>query len=292
MGTDRSPGAADSPTDPYVVVLGIAQDGGRPQTGCRKACCVDRSRRSPACLGIVDPVHDRRWIIDATPDITGQLALLDEVAGTASAVLDGVVLTHAHMGHYTGLVHLGREALAAPRLPVHARPSMLGFLATNSPWRDLIDHGHIDPVEIVERAELSPSVTITAVPVPHRDELSDTVGYIVEGPSARVLWLPDIDSWDGWDRDLIEVIASVDIAYLDGTFFDDGELERDMSLIPHPRIIDTVTRVSTRAPDLAERVRFIHLNHTNPALDPGTAAHAAVIAAGMAVAAEGERHSL
>lgn len=280
--------------DPYVVVLGIAQDGGRPQTGCRKACCAGRVQLSPACLGIVDPIAGRRWIIDATPDITRQLALLDSVAGTevGSSVLDGVILTHAHMGHYTGLVHLGREALAAPRLPVYARPAMQEFLASNSPWRDLIAHGHIKPVEITDRLELSPSVSVTAVPVPHRDELSDTVGFIVDGPTARILWLPDIDAWDIWDRDLLEVIASVDVAYIDGTFFDDGELERDMSLIPHPRIADTIALVTDRAPDLAQRVRFIHLNHTNPALDTESAAHSRVTAAGMAVATEGERQVL
>lgn len=281
-------------SDPFVVVLGIAQDGGRPQTGCRKSCCVGRSQLSPACLGIVDPVAGRRWIIDATPDITRQLALLDSAAGaeTGSSVLDGVLLTHAHMGHYTGLVHLGREALAAPRIPVIARAPMLDFLAANSPWRDLIDHGHIDPVEIRDRIDLSPSVSITAIGVPHRDELSDTVGFVVAGPTRRLLWLPDIDSWAAWDRDLLEVIESVDLAFVDGTFFDDDELERDMSLIPHPRVVETVGLVIGNAPHLADRVRFIHLNHTNPALDPASPERGVVVTAGMAVADEGERHSL
>ncbi|MEY2958823.1 MAG: Coenzyme synthesis protein [Actinomycetota bacterium] len=277
---------------PYVVVLGIAQDGGRPQAGCRRSCCRGQPSASPACLAIVDPAAGVRWIVDATPAIGEQLAHLDQVAPSAGAAVDGVLLTHAHMGHYTGLVHLGREAYAADAVPVVARPSMVRFLTSNSPWRELADHGHVDFVQIDEVFQMTPSVRVTAVPVPHRDELSDTVGFVVDGPDRRVLWLPDIDGWDEWDRDLIDVLSSVDVAYLDGTFFDDDELDRDMSLIPHPRVMDTLRRVTVAAPHLAGRVRFVHLNHTNPALDTGTRERAVVESAGMAVAVEGERFDL
>lgn len=281
--------------DPYVVVLGIAQDGGRPQAGCRAVCCrvADTQRRSPACLGIVDPGARQRWIIDATPDIARQLRMLDEVCGDGwDTVVDGVLLTHAHMGHYAGLVHLGREALGARSLPVAARPRMAAFLRANSPWRELMDHGHVELREFTGVVEVSPAVRVSAIPVPHRDELSDTVAFVVEGPTSRVLWLPDIDHWDGGDRDLVSMVGSVDRAYLDGTFFDDGELERDMSLIPHPRIVDTVERITATADHLASRVRFIHLNHTNPALDEGSRQRGVIESAGMGVAAEGEIFSL
>lgn len=279
-----------SDSTPFVAVLGIAQDGGRPQAGCRRRCCVDQPRLTASCLGIVDPATRQRWIIDATPDITSQLAMLDRVTSDAESysVLDGVLLTHAHMGHYAGLVHLGREALASPHLPVFARPTMASFLRTNSPWRDLSDHGHIDVVEFDDTVDLSNSISVTAVPVPHRDELSDTVGFVVSGPNRRVLWLPDIDGWGAWDRSLVDVVSEVDLAFVDGTFFDDGELERDMSMIPHPRIVDTIERMSSGAPHLADRIRFVHLNHTNPALVESSPQRDAVFAAGMSVASEGE----
>lgn len=278
---------------PFVVVLGIAQDGGRPQAGCRRPCCVGRPKLSAACLAVVDPSSRQRWIIDATPDIAGQLSLLDQIAGTdTTAVLDGVLLTHAHMGHYAGLVHVGREALATSSLPVYARPRMSAFLRTNSPWRDLSDHGHVSFVEFDDSIELSPSVSMTAVAVPHRDELSDTVGFIVRGPNRRILWLPDIDGWDAWDRDLVDVVDDVDVAYLDGTFFDDGELERDMTSIPHPRVVDTLTRLESDRSGLTNKVRFIHLNHTNPVLDHSSSARRRVEAAGATIAAEGEIQNL
>ena len=279
-----------NPSQPFVVVLGIAQDGGRPQAGCRGTCCVDQPRLSPACLAIIDPVADRRFLIDATPDIGSQLALLDRIAPDVGAerVLDGVLLTHAHMGHYTGLVHLGREALALPKVCVQTSERMADFLLANSPWKELVEHGHVEIDRFHEVIELTPSVTVRAIPVPHRDELSDTVCFVIEGPNRRVLWLPDIDGWDQWDIDIIDLIASVDVAYVDGTFFDDGELDRDMSRIPHPRVVDTVGRVADRAPHLASRVRFVHLNHTNPALVDGASARTFVESAGLAVASEGE----
>lgn len=277
-------------SQPFVAVLGIAQDGGRPQAGCRRVCCVDQPRLSPACLAIVDPIADQRFLIDATPDIGAQLAMLDHIAPDVGAgrVLDGVLLTHAHMGHYTGLVHLGREALALPKVPVHTSERMADFLLANSPWKELVDHGHVDIVRFDTTFPLTPSISVRAIPVLHRDELSDTVCFVIEGPNRRVLWLPDIDSWDGWDVDIVELVASVDVAYVDGTFFDDGELERDMSAIPHPRVVDTVRRVTDLDPPLADRVRFVHLNHTNPALVDDSAARAFVEAAGMALASEGE----
>lgn len=277
-------------SQPFVAVLGIAQDGGRPQAGCRRACCVDQPRLSPACLAIVDPIADQRFLIDATPDIGAQLAMLDRIAPRVGAgrVLDGVLLTHAHMGHYTGLVHLGREALALPGVPVHTSERMATFLLGNSPWKELVDHGHVEIVQFDTTFQLTPSISVRAIPVPHRDELSDTVCFVIEGPNRRVLWLPDIDSWDGWDVDIVELIASVDVAYVDGTFFDDGELERDMSAIPHPRIVDTVRRVADLDTSLAARVRFVHLNHTNPALVRSSSERATVVEAGMLVADEGE----
>ena len=70
--------------------------------------------------------------------------------------------------------------------------------------------------------------------IPHRDEYSETVGFVIRGPDRSALFLPDIDKWDRWERKIADVLADADVAYLDGTFFADGELlGRDMSKIPH-----------------------------------------------------------
>ena len=276
---------------PEAVVLGIGLDGGRPQIGCRRACCADADPVTPACPALIGS-DGRRWLIDATPAIGEQLRLLDSIVPRESEtpVIDGVLLTHGHLGHFTGLAQLGREALAADGVPVWAQPRLRRVLESDAPWSLLAEHGHVvfrdDPVV------LGGGLSVEVLPVPHRDEISETVAFRVEGPTGSVLWLPDIDSWELWDRDVIDGVARVDVAYLDATFYDDGELDRDMSAIPHPRVVDTVTRFVERAPELAARVRLIHLNHTNPVLRPGSPERAFVEDAGLSVAVTGERFTL
>ena len=276
---------------PEAVVLGIGQDGGRPQIGCRRACCADADPVTPACLALIGS-DGRRWLIDATPAIGEQLRLLDSIVPRESEtpVIDGVLLTHGHLGHFTGLAQLGREALAADGVPVWAQPRLRRVLESDAPWSLLAEHGHVvfrdDPVVV------GGGLSVEVLPVPHRDEISETVAFRVEGPTGSVLWLPDIDSWELWDRDVIDEVARVDVAYLDATFYDDGELDRDMSAIPHPRVVDTVTRFVERAPELAACVRLIHLNHTNPVLRPGSPERAFVEDAGLSVALTGERFTL
>ena len=280
--------AAAAAADPYAVVLGVAQDGGHPQLGCTRSCCApSRGRHLPASLGLVDPDTGRRWLVDASPALPEQWS---RWMGAGPVTLDGVLLTHAHIGHYLGLAQLGREVMGATGVPVYAMPRMAAFLRDNGPWSQLVDLGQIAlaPVAAGVPVTLGP-FTATAWTVPHRDEFSETVAWTIAGPRGRLLWLPDLDAWDRWDRALPEVLAGVDVAYVDGTFFADGELQRDMRQIPHPRVVETLARVSSLPASERAKVRFVHLNHTNPALDPTSEAWAAVAAAGARVAVEGEQ---
>ncbi len=280
--------------NPSVVVLGVAQDGGHPQPGCTRPCCVGprgTTGHLPACLAIVNPATGGRWIIDATPALPAQLARLDASQPRSGPALDGVLLTHAHMGHYTGLVWLGGEGMGARGVPVYTMPRLAGFLRTNGPWRQLVELGNIVLIE-GPAATLAPGLTVRAVEVPHRDEYSETVGWIVAGPHRRVLHLPDIDHWPDDGPTLERLVGEVDAAWIDGTFWADDELGRDMSEIPHPRVRETLARLAALPAPLRARVRFTHLNHTNPLLDPASPEAQAVRAAGCAVATEGERYEL
>ena len=252
---------------PYIMVLGIAQDGGYPQAGCVRPDCVaawknPALRRHVASLAIVDPISNQRWIIDATPDFALQLSMLD------APKLDGILLTHAHIGHYLGLAQLGREVMGTHDVKVYAMPRMRAFLEHNGPWDQLVRLRNvaIESLEDGGDVKLNERITITPLTVPHRDEYSETVGFIVRGPSRSILWLPDIDKWEKWATPIESVVARVDIAFVDGTFHDAGELPgRDLSEIPHPLMIETMKRLAA----YAKRVRFIHLNQSNPALrDP------------------------
>jgi pyrroloquinoline quinone biosynthesis protein B len=298
----RTPVASTArPHEPFTVVLGIAQDGGVPQAGSFDDPRWDRpdERRRVVSLGIVDPASGRRWMVDATPDFRDQLLALHRAAGgPGRPVVDGILLTHAHMGHYTGLMFLGHESIGARGVPVWAMPRMRAFLEQNGPWSQLVAKSNIELRDLAAGAavELAPGIRVTPIPVPHRQEFSETVAFRIDGPGQSVLWMPDIDSWrelDAMGTRIEDLVASVDAAYLDGTFFANGEIPgRDMSGFPHPFIADSLARLASLPERERAKIRFIHLNHTNPALRPDSRARDAIWRAGMAVAEEGERHGL
>lgn len=167
------------------------------------------------------------------------------------------------MGHYAGLVHLGKEAMNARDLPLHATPSCLRFLRDNGPWSQLVSNRNVAPSPLLpdRPLRLAPGLTIEAVAVPHRAEFSDTVAFLIRGPARSLFYCPDIDAWRSWDRDLRQFLAGVDIALLDGTFCREDEVpDRNLKEIPHPPVFETAEML--RGSDA--EVRFIHLNHTNP----------------------------
>ena len=281
-----------------LFVLGRAQDGGLPHVGCDRACCADARRsgrrETPACLGIVDPGSGRLVLVEATPAIETQLAQLHSLAGSPARgrmPVDAVLLTHAHIGHYLGLAHFGREVCGTSELPVFVTPRFATFLRGHGPWKQLVELRQLTLREVVpDGAEFEPipGLFVQALKVPHRDEFSDTVAFRLRGARRTVLFVPDVDQWARHDGLLERLLEGVDVAYLDGTFFDGTELpERARAEIPHPPMIDTMRRLEEIARNQPGRIRFIHLNHTNPALHG-----AAALAAGFSVARVGERVDL
>lgn len=287
---------ADPPPDgPFVVVLGIAQDGGVPQAGTKDhpGWTSPEYKRHAVALAIVDPLSSQRWLIDATPDFREQLHRVDQVFPVlVKPGLAGIFLTHAHMGHYTGLMHLGLEVMGARKVPVFAMPRMKKYLETNGPWDQLVRYENI-VLRLLAHNEavlVNDRITITPFLVPHRQEYSEVVGFTIEGPNRSVLFIPDIDKWEDWDAEgerIEDWIAAVDLAYLDGTFYDNGEIPgRDMSAFPHPFIAQSMDRFSALPDEQKAKVRFIHLNHTNPALRADSAARRTIEDRGFRVAEE------
>jgi pyrroloquinoline quinone biosynthesis protein B len=248
-----------------ATVLGTVQDGGFPHAGCVCDRC-EQARRRPgrsrrvACLGLVDGSDG--FLVDATPDLPRQLPALPHLAG--------ILLTHAHMGHVAGLLWLGKEAMAVRDLPVWLGPRLHTHLSRNEPWATMIREGGLAPRIIEPGVEFSPSpgLVVAAVPVPHRGEWSETWAFRVAGGSRTLLWLPDIDRFE---PGLLErLLHGVDLAFLDGTFWSDDELPgRNLAEIPHPRIAVTARELASLRPSAA--VSFVHMNHSNPCLDPDSA---------------------
>ena len=249
-----------------LVVLGIAQDAGIPQLGCNEGVCrlIHEGKRKAervASLGLVNSTVGRAYLFDATPDFVSQVYSL-----TGGRVPTGIFLTHAHIGHYTGLMYLGRESIDASHVPVYGTERMTKFLTTNGPWSLLVSRGNIDLKTIApdQPVVLGEGLRVTAFAVPHRDEFTDTVGYLIEGPHKKVLYIPDIDQWQKWTRNIREVVSSVDVAFLDGTFASVSEIPgRSMADVPHPLM--PATRELLRG--VRSEIWFIHLNHTNAEID-------------------------
>jgi len=294
---------ADAQDAPYTLVLGIAQDGGYPQAGSagHPAWGDPTLRRRVSSLALVDPRSGERWLFDATPDFPEQLNLLDEAfPHPQTPGLAGIFLTHAHVGHYTGLLHLGREVLGTHDVPVWAMPRMAEFLRTNGPWSQLVELENIrvEPLEDGQPIRLNDRLTVTPIAVPHRDEFSETVGFLITGPERSLFFLPDIDKWERWDQEagsraVERILTQVDVAYLDGSFFADGEIPgRAMAEIPHPFMIESMQRFGKLPATERAKIRFIHLNRSNPAIVDGSTARKSILEAGFAVAEEGERQNL
>lgn len=288
-----------------LFVLGIAQDGGLPHFGCEQPCCVDARRTGrvlfPSALGLVDrrggTGAEKLLLVEATPRIEEQVSLLHDLAGVhgrGRQPVDAVLTTHAHLGHYLGLAWFGREVASTTQMPVHCTPRFATFLRQHGPWKQLIELHQIDVREFTIGRAFEPwlGLTVTATTVPHRDEFSDTVAFTIRGPRRAVLFVPDIDAWERAPGLLEQLLDGVDVAYLDGTFFDGSELpERNLAEIRHPLMTRTMELLAARARSRPGTLRFLHCNHTNPALHDA-AVRARIEAAGFGLAAQGERVAL
>lgn len=288
-----------SGTSPVLIVLGVAQDAGYPQAGCEAAHCqrgwADRNAEQlPVALGVVDAARGQTLLFEATPALPRQLHNLQSVGWGVRAPLTGVFLTHAHIGHYAGLMYFGREAMGASDVPVYAMPRMISFLQNNGPWSQLVSLRNVQLRALAaDRSIAIGRVRVTPFIVPHRDEFSETVGYRIDGPNRSALFIPDIDKWSRWPRDLAAQVRSVDYAFLDATFFDADELPgRNMAEIPHPFVVETMFQLQALTAEDRKRVWFIHFNHTNPLLDSDSAAAREVRRRGFNVSTEGLRFEL
>ena len=273
-----------------LVVLGTLQDGGSPHMGCMKSCCAsERPNDYVVSLGVID--ESKHLIFDASPDIVSQTNYLQLISPAKELEISP---PPAHMGHYVGLIHLGRESANTKNTPVYAMPRMAQFLQNNGPWSQLIDLENISikPLQNKTPVSVSPRLSITPLIVPHRDEFSETVGYLIAGQSKRALYIPDIDKWDLWETDINTLLTQVDYAFLDATFFEDGEISRPMSDVPHPFVEESIMRFKSLAVEEKSKIYFIHLNHTNPARDANFEDRRAIEEKGYHFATFGMRFSL
>jgi len=256
---------------PYVIVLGVGQDAGVPQMGCdspfcRKAWKNAKLRQMVSSIALVNPAKKERWIFDATPDLPEQFQLLKEITNDYSNSLSGIFLTHAHVGHYTGLMYLGRESMNSKDVRVYAMPRMKQMLETNAPWSQLVNIKNIS-LQLIEnkrQTKLSEDLKVEPFLVPHRDEFSETVGFKIISNAKSLVFIPDIDKWQKWSERLEDIVRASDYVLIDGTFYADGEINRPISEVPHPFVSETTELLKNLPLSEKNKVYFIHFNHSNP----------------------------
>lgn len=269
-----------------LIILGSGQDGGTPQLGLPQSVSHPRLASSIAVVAKSGAVI----LFDASPDIRVQSHLLINSSiypDDREVWLDGVFITHAHMGHYSGLVHFGPESSNADGVPLFATESVLSFLGTNEPWHSLFANDHLIAVPLDNStASIDNEVSVTPIHVPHRDEFSDTVAFSVHiDGEPWLLYLPDIDGWDEWPE-ASEVLEEHDVALIDASFSDPSELPgRDLAAIRHPLVPDTIATFSNLAGDM--RIILTHINHTNPLGDPTEAITRLALEADFEIAHDG-----
>lgn len=280
-----------------ISILGTVQDGGIPHLGCEKSCCKDSfekgfSNKRVVSLGISDLKENKNYLIEASPDISYQL---NDFLKNGKKNLHGIFITHAHIGHYSGLINFGKEVLNSSKMPLYLMPKMTEFISSNGPWSQLVEQKNVELKKIFNEKEekLTNDLSIIPLRVPHRDEYSETVGFKIIGPKKSALFIPDIDKWEKWDKSIKKLITQVDYAFLDGTFYDAQEINnRDISEIPHPFIIESLKLFEDLNKLNRNKIYFIHLNHTNPANNKKSKAYKLIISKGLNVAQEGSNFEL
>ena len=276
-----------------LKILGVVQDGGFPHLGNNKTCCENiKQDKYVTSLMLMNNENNESFLFDASPDINKQLNFMGD---RIKKDLKGIFLTHAHIGHYTGLMYFGREALNSKLVNVYAMPRMKKFLEENGPWSQLVSLQNISIIELSNESKISidSNVIVQPVEVPHRAEFSETVGYKIYGPNKTALFIPDIDKWYLWEKSIIDEIKLVDYAIIDATFYDSKEVNyRDISEIPHPFVTESMDLFDSIDIKEKNKIYFIHLNHTNPLINKDSDQYKLVISKGYNVAEEGMKLNL
>jgi pyrroloquinoline quinone biosynthesis protein B len=292
-----------------LLVLGSGAGGGVPQWNCRCSYCTQAReerdlppsrkifRHTQASIAIAE--RGERWLlVNASPDLCSQFAERAELAPPEGSLrgspLTAVALTDGQIDHTTGLLFL-REG------------TELTLVCTDPVWKSLGSTfpivsilGHFLPVRrLAYPAELA-SLIVEALPLPAApapyEPPSDESGHVValritgKKSGRRVVYAPGLP---GVSREFADFVAGCDALFVDGTVWSKEELA-PMSPERRQSILRSHLPVSGPEGTLAwlsglpirEKV-YIHINNTNPILDPGSSPAKQVREAGVQIAYDG-----
>jgi pyrroloquinoline quinone biosynthesis protein B len=283
---------------PFIYVLGNVQDAGLPHIGCDEKICInafnEKKQYYVTSLALVDTENKEYSLFDVTPDISDQLRLISNDIFSEFLLPKDIFITHAHIGHYAGLMYFGREALGSKGVKVNVLPRMYDFISLNGPWSQLVSLKNIalNKINFRDNIEIKPNLSVVPIEVPHRDEFSETAAFLILGPNKTALFLPDIDKWDKWSMNIVEMLSNVDYAFIDATFYSNTEINRNIEEIPHPLVKETMDLLSDLPYEQRNKVYFIHMNHTNQMLDINSYISKNILKKGFNIARLGQKFDL
>ena len=246
------------------------------------------------------------WVVlNASPDIRTQLAQTPALfpQSLRATPISAVLLTNGDIDHVAGLLTL-REKTA---FDVYATDDIRAALDQNPMM------GVLDP-ELVSwhRLELGSTVTIAglaidilAVPgkVPlylEGDEVvtdavgETTIGLMIREGSSQLAYIPGCAALPD---ELVERLCMADLVLFDGTVWENTEMPdmgagkktgRRMGHLPMSGSDGSLARLN----EVKGRKAYIHINNTNPVLQPDSAERRAVAEAGWEVCADGMEFDL
>ena len=280
---------------PFIYVLGNVQDAGLPHIGCNEEICInaynENNKYYTTSIALVDKVSQEYSLFDVTPDISDQLRIIENHIFNKFLLPKDIFITHAHIGHYAGLMYFGREALGSKGVQVNVLPRMYDFISLNGPWSQLVSLKNIilNKINFRDNIEITPNLSVVPIKVPHRDEFSETAAFLILGPNKSALFLPDIDKWDKWSMNIVEMLSNVDYAFIDATFYSNTEINRNIEEIPHPLVMETMDLLSDLPYEQRNKVYFIHMNHTNLMIDINSDISRKVLQKGFNIARLGQK---
>ena len=289
-----------------LAILGAGAGGGLPQWNCGCANCLDARAGKIASMtqsSIAVSADGEQWVVlNASPDIAVQLQRTKALWPKAlrGTPIKAVILTNGDIDHIAGLLTL-REKTA---FTVYATKSGMDILTSNSVFNVL-------DAELVERRIMSideafaplPDVKIIPFSVPGKvalfledDEALDleavgdqTIGLLLEANGKRAAYIPGCAALPDW---LLERLDAVDLLLFDGTVWENDDMTKTgtgrktgarMGHIPLSGHDGSLERLGV----ISARKVFVHINNTNPMLQPTSVERAQVENAGWEIAFDG-----
>jgi pyrroloquinoline quinone biosynthesis protein B len=295
-----------------VRVLGSCAGGGLPQWNCGGASSVRARAGDPRLpprtqTSLAVSADGARWsLCGASPDVRQQLAAFPALhprPGTRDLPLDTVVLCSAELDAALGLLVM-REALS---YRVLSTPWVRRALCENDAAFRMLEPvwgtARLDESVVLDRegrleARFFP--LLPKVPGFLRDlakpSPETTVGLRLtdRASGARLCFAPALGALDSATQ---AELAAADLRCVDGTFFTQHELRAlrpgapDALAMGHVPISGAEGSLS-RLASLPGRTLYLHMNATNPILDPDSPEAARVRAAGVEIATDGLELSL